>query len=85
MKHLTKILLCIFTASLLVTVGIISPRIYSNCKLRNEFEPKEAAYPYAEEIKKEDIDFELLYESMRNEVLMPYSGMGTPNYNHDIV
>ena len=85
MKHLTKILLCIFTASLLVTVGIIYPRIYSNCKLRNEFEPKEAAYPYAEEIKKEDIDFELLYESMRNEVLLPYRGMGAVSHITDII
>ena len=85
MNRLPKILLCLLIASLLITVGLVSSSIYTNCKLRLEFEAKEDAYPYAEEIKKEDIDFELLYESMRNEVLMPYRGMGTPNYNHDIV
>ncbi|MBQ2755543.1 MAG: hypothetical protein IJF27_02595 [Oscillospiraceae bacterium] len=71
MKHLSKILLCLSLAFLLVAAWFISHALYNNAKLHNEFKPKHKAYPYAEALK----NGELSLKSVSSAILTDEIGL----------
>jgi len=81
MKNLSKILLCLFIASLLVTGGLLSYSIHTNCKLRLEFEPKSYAYPYAEALENGEFNLELLTKTT---FVGEHALIGSPPFEYNI-
>ena len=80
MKRLMRISISLFVLFAIVTIGLVSRSVCLNYKLRNGFEPKEDAYPYAEEVEKGTLDLDEISYLLPSAVAL----MGYPNYKDDI-